>query len=341
MELIVSAFAVVALYVIGVVLLNRLQLAPECDTVDVVDNPSSSLNKEKSLQILTWNIGYAGMGKEADFIFDGGKQLRPRKKEYVYGNLTGIERFLIRHYADFYLFQEVARPSLNTYGIDVSERLRKVLTRCAWCHSTDLKTRLLYRRFGLDIGNSFFSRYTIRRCTRIALPVEPNFILGCFRKHYRLLVSEIETGDSTSLFLINLHLAAFDKDAQVRNAQLKRLRAFILEQYEKGHSIVVGGDWNLRLAPVEFPHQTEDKNLFWIYDLPQQFTPSGWTWAVDQSTPTVRTAHKPFKPGTNYTLIVDGFLCSPNVSVLSVKTADLHFENTDHHPVIVTVKIEV
>jgi len=50
-----------------------------------------------------------------------------------------------------------------------------------------------------------------------------------------------------------------------------------------------GGDWNHRLIKTDFPTTTEEKFLFWIHNLPEDFTPNGWQWALDENVPTVRT----------------------------------------------------
>ena len=103
-----------------------------------------------------------------------------------------------------------------------------------------------------------------------------------------------------------------------------------------GH-VVIGGDWNLRLAPTAFPHNTADRFLFWIRDFPAALTPEGWAWAVDPERPTVRTAHQPYRTGENYRLIIDGFLLSPNVALLDAEADDLDFANADHNPVRIRV----
>lgn len=54
------------------------------------------------LTLVTWNIGYTGMGAEADFVMDLGQQSRPTDKSLVVRNAATI-----------------ARPSWNTHGADV------------------------------------------------------------------------------------------------------------------------------------------------------------------------------------------------------------------------------
>ena len=42
------------------------------------------------ISVLSWNIGYAGLGKEQDFFMDGGTKARPDSRETVDGYLKGI-----------------------------------------------------------------------------------------------------------------------------------------------------------------------------------------------------------------------------------------------------------
>ncbi|HQI05237.1 MAG TPA: endonuclease, partial [bacterium] len=45
-----------------------------------------------NLRILSWNIGYAGLGKDADFFLDGGKSSKPDNVETVRKNLDEIKK---------------------------------------------------------------------------------------------------------------------------------------------------------------------------------------------------------------------------------------------------------
>ena len=102
--------------------------------------------------------------------------------------------------------------------------------------------------------------------------------------------------------------------------------------------MVAGGDWNLRLATTDFPYTTEEKKKAWVRDLPADLIPDGWHWAVDSDTPTNRTLDQPYRPGVNYRSVIDGFLVSPNVEVVGVETRDLDFANSDHNPVLTTLR---
>ena len=70
------------------------------------------------LQILSWNIGYAGLGKESDFFMDGGKNARSADNATVNRYLNGIRDTLLAEAPDLILLQEVDINSSRTYSID-------------------------------------------------------------------------------------------------------------------------------------------------------------------------------------------------------------------------------
>ena len=291
-----------------------------------------------ALSVATWNIGYAGMGKEADFVMDLGKQKRPVSASLVERNMAEIAKQAASLDVDVLFVQEAARPSWNTYHRDVLRAIEDRLPSYGMTFGADIKTRFVPLLFRIEIGNAIFSRVAVEMAERRGLPLEPTFEYGLFRKGYRMHILRLR--GRVNWVLINIHLSTFDSEEDnVRERQLASVLAFAESEYKRGHHVVVGGDWNFRLEPIEFPHTTEKKYLFWIRDLPHKLTPKGWRWGIDPSIATVRTAHKPYVEGENYRLIVDGFLVSPNVSIASIEAMDLGFVHTDHNPVKIHFRV--
>lgn len=315
---------------------NRFARVPSVAQANFATPPAPK-SPGTEVSLVTWNIGYAGMGKDSDFVMDMGSQKRPLSADWVDANLREITRLLPTLDADVYFLQEVARPSYGSHGRDTLAPLMKALPGFGHMFGADIHTRFMPPGLRSRIGNAIFARYPAKEAEYRALPLEPNFTLGIFRKHYRMHIMRL-AGETEWVF-INIHLSAFDsEDHNVREQQVKALFDVAEQEFERGRHVVIGGDWNLRLSPTEFPHKTEPKYLFWIRDFPQDLVPEGWAWGVDSSTPTVRTAQKPYVHGENYRLIIDGFLVSPNVEILSTSAMDLDFAHTDHHPVRITVR---
>ena len=74
--------------------------------------------------------------------------------------------------------------------------------------------------------------------------------------------------------------------------------------------------------------------MFWLKKLPHEKILPGWEIITGPDIATVRTNERPYHKGENYTTIIDGFMVSPNVKTLSVKTIDTDFEYTDHQAVL-------
>lgn len=325
------ALSGLAAWVMAIVLANRLHVPSAIGSAHVTpaarpkDHPAG-----QELSLTTWNIGYAGMGPESDFVMDKGRQLRPPSADLVDRNLKGIVAEIAGQDADVLLLQEAARPSWNNYRRDVLGAIRRSLPDYGGFFAPDAHTRLLPPPWNLRIGNAILARVPIKAAELRALPLEPTFQWGIFRKSYRMQVARLDRG----WVVVNIHLSAFDTEADnVRERQVAEVLRFAQSEYAKGSHVVIGGDWNLRLAANDFPHTTPAAARFWIRDFPQNRVPEGWTWAADPSVPTVRTADKPYVRGENHRLTIDGFLVSPNVEVLEVAGRDLDFQAADHNPV--------
>ena len=65
----------------------------------------------KPIDIISWNIGYCGLGAKHDFFMDGGTMVRPSDKKEVEENLAGVIETLKRYPSDFYFIQEMDKSS--------------------------------------------------------------------------------------------------------------------------------------------------------------------------------------------------------------------------------------
>lgn len=288
------------------------------------------------LQLLSWNIGYAGLGSGSDFFKDLGSSIRPPSPEAVDANLSGIRTAMASIDADLFLFQEMARPSYVTYRRDVLSRLKEDLPNHAANFVPDFRTHFVPRPFSLRIGNASFVRPEAE-IERIVLDGHTErYAAGLASRVYT--VHRIRLDGTVPWTIFNLHLSAFDEsDSGKRETQAQEVIALAEAEWLAGRCVVVGGDWNMRLVPTDFPHDTDPRFQFWIRDLVPDLLPEGWRWIVDRTAPTVRTLHKPFVAGENYVTIVDGWAVSPNVRVEDVKTHDLGFAHSDHNPIYLRV----
>ena len=322
------------LLVVGILALNYFNtgLKSKSGSADNLANAGSTIS------VLNWNIGYAGLGKESDFIVDGGENLLPPSVEIVEKNLAGIQNVLRKNPSDFYLIQEAAEPDMLNLGVDVLGGVKAALPDTDWLFGYGYRTQFIPRSSAVKNGTASFTRVKTNPVELIRLPNEPTRIYGLLQRQYHIQVREFTDADSNAWVVINIHLSAFDEGGNIRVQQYEKLLKIADEYYAEGKRVVIGGDWNMQLTPTDFPHTTKEKDLFWLKILPIEKLSSGWQLVFDPTIATIRTNERPFINGENYTTIIDGYLVSPNVEVVSVTGIDTNFEFTDHQPVLAKFK---
>ena len=285
----------------------------------------------REIEVLSWNLGFGGLGEGAEFYPDGGRRFIPSSRAEVLRYVEGIGAFLQRAGADLFLLQEAARPSAVNRRVDLLAVIEQRLPGRWRAYSPDVS--LAFPR--VSVGLAIFAPGRPRVVERVELPGEKRW------QPFHLLVARFPvTGRRGELVLADMHLSAFDEEAGLRHGQLEAVAGFLREEERRGSYVVLGGDWNLLLADTRFQHTTAQRYLFWVHPLPAGFPPPGWKLAVDERVATVRTLERPYARGENFTAVIDGFLVSPNVSVLSVRTADLDFRFSDHQPVAVRLRLD-
>ncbi len=303
----------------------------------------------KKFSVLTWNIGYAGLDASEDFFMDGGTMSMPKNKEVVQKNVAGIENFIRSHERDFISLQEVDENSARSYGINEISEISKMLKDYFGYYALNYKVNFVPVPVSHPMGNvesgiALFTKYKPFKVERWSFPGDYKWPVNLFQLKRCFIASWYNVKDSSKkLVYVNLHLSAFDKGGTLRKKQLDYLKKFIISEYEKGNYVIVTGDWNNMMPGITLHHfkfTTPLKYLEIYINFPKNWTPKGWKWAYDPSTPSLRSDEKPYVKGENFTTIIDGFLVSPNVKILSVKTFDLNFKYSDHNPVEMEVELE-
>lgn len=97
---------IVGLFAALLIWLTATQLNVKTETAVVTrgDNSTAAFAPGDEVSILSWNIGYAGLGEESDFFMDGGKQTRAPSKAIVEKNMDGIVETV----------QSMARPTSHS-----------------------------------------------------------------------------------------------------------------------------------------------------------------------------------------------------------------------------------
>ncbi|MCR5138368.1 MAG: endonuclease [Oscillospiraceae bacterium] len=289
------------------------------------------------IRVLSWNIGYAGLGKDEDFFMDGGTRARPGDRDTVDSYLRGIGLSIENTASDLVLLQEVDSDSSRTYGIDETVPLARSFSAYAMNYSCPFVPVPFPPMGKVHSGLFTTTDYEIATADRIALPCPFSWPLSTANLKRCLLVTHIPIeGTEQELVLVNLHLEAYD-DGEGKAAQTRQLMDYLQTEYEKGNYVVAGGDFNQIFPGGNNVWPNTHPELWLPTDLETSSLPEGFGFAYDLNVPTCRLLNQPYNPSdtvnTQY-YTIDGFIVSPNVSVTSVETLDLGFEFSDHNPVL-------
>ncbi len=312
------------------------------------DDAVTQIPQGATLDILSWNIGYGGLGAESDFIMDGGENVRAADEPTVNRYLDGINE--VTRAADYsiVLLQEVDTDSSRTFNINEAERLAYGTAFHALnfnCPFVPNPVTYVTDPIGkVTSGLLSISRYRVDKAERVSLPCPFSWPLRIANLKRCLLVSYLPIeGTDKYLVLVNLHLEAYD-DGEGKLAQTQQLRDFIQSEYDKGNYVIAGGDFN-QVFPgslEKYPNTHEELWTPGVLDASLLPAGEGWQYVYDAETPTCRLLNKPYAgPEGEDTqhYVIDGFIISPNVRLEFVKTLDLGFENSDHNPVHIQVTL--
>lgn len=309
---------------------------------------SSTTSQKKvtdTFSLLTWNIGYAGLGKEMDFFYEGGTMVRPTKTQctgYLQHILESIKKV---DSADFIFMQEVDAYSHRTYNIDevaqVEDALPDYHSVFAKNYDVPFVPIPLREPMGqVEAGQLTLSRIIPDSAIRYALPGSYSWPKRLFLLDRCFIHTQFTLPSGKILSLINLHNSAFSDAVEARQKELTEIKKLITNLYAKGQYVIVGGDWNQNPPQFNASLVTDGNKVFAFEHVPESFKPEGWNWAVDQSKATNRNVNEPYLKGRTLTTIIDFFLTSPNVKVISVNAIVNGFEHSDHQPVVLKVKLK-
>lgn len=328
LALILAPILAFALFLLGFTLMDY---RPDAEEELELKGSSSMAQYTDTLSILTWNIGYGGLGAEQDFFFDGGLDVRPNPEMSAY-YLNGILGFLASQRGiDVLMLQEVDKDSRRSYYTDQEAEILKALPGYASSFAYNYKTQFVPEPLREPYGKCMAGLMTLGRVApaearRHALAPDAGWPIGLFMLD-RCFISwryPAYFSDGNDLVLINLHLSAYD-DGTVKKQQMDSLAAYLRAEYALGNRVVAGGDWN-QLAP--------GSTILGVgAPVPVPFPDSGWNWAAAE-TSTNRDLKTGYQPEISLELTIDFFLLSPNLKAVEVKGLNQAFAFSDHEPVL-------
>ena len=309
---------------------------------------------DSTFSIITWNLGYGGLGAKSDFFFgDGGiltsqgKMVRS-PKDYVqeYTNLQ--DEFIKNNPAEFYLFQEVDVDSKRSYFSNQQQRIQTILPD----HESTFAVNYDVKRVAIPVlephnamgkvygGLGTFSRYSNMEATRLQLPGEYEWSTRIFQLDRCIALHRYSLQNRRELVVMNIHNSAYDKGGFIKKEQLKYLKELVLSEYQKGNYVVAGGDWNQ--CPPNFKFDalaTSNPRGHTQINIEEDFLPVDWQWAFDPTVPTNRKVEDVYNSESSFKTIIDFYLLSPNIELVEVKGIDLDFAGSDHQPVFMEFRL--
>jgi exonuclease III len=323
--------------------LSDFQPEPEILILEPSDYSSIS---DSAFTVMTWNLGYAGLGSDMDFFYDGGKQVRT-SEENTKRNLNQIINFIqLQKNVDFFLFQEVDVQAKRSYYINQRDTIEKVLPEYLSLFAENYIVDFVPVPFTEPMGSvraglQTAGKYIPTQSTRYSFPGNFDWPTRIFELDRCFMVNRYQLVNGKELLIINTHNSAFD-DGTLKRQHLDYLIAFLKKEAEKGNYFVVGGDWNQNPPGLDVSRfgNHSDSESFILSMIDKDLFPNKWVWAFDPSTPTNRSNVKPYEKGKSSTTVLDFFLLSPNLKVNFITAIDLNFENSDHQPVIMSFELK-
>jgi len=356
---------VIIVFSFGFILTLHLFEYKPADTTALDIQRSDEINQNVSLnnpiKIITFNTGYASLSQSEDFVMDGGSKAKMDSKEEVQANINGIQSILMNEAADIYLLQEVDTDSKRSYEINQYDIYDDTLE---YASAFAYNYRSIFVPFPLNpsqmmgkvnSGIVTFSSYNITEATRVQLPGSFPWPVRLANLKRALLVTRHPIQDSEKeLVIINVHLSAYD-DGSMRIDELDALQEIILQEKNQGHFVLVGGDFNQSFPSALLSYEDQEtytyKELyalnqddFWeAYPLnPDWYDEHQFQLIADALVPTCRLLHQPYDTevlDNNQYYLIDGFIASDNIDVISYRTLDEHFLYSDHNPVEIIIQL--
>lgn len=303
---------------------------------------SGTLETGTEYTVVSYNIGFGAYESDFGFFMDGGDRARAWSESRLDNNLRNIARVLREADADLYLIQEIDTDSTRSYHIDERPYLVDALDGTAYTFAQNYDSPFLAypvtQMFGkARSGLMTFSKAPVAAAERREVPVESGFtkfldLDRCFSKQ------RIPLANGGELILYNLHLSAYTSDGKIAYEQLEILLSDMQSEYEKGNYCIAVGDFNKDLLGDSSEYfGKSDIEYTWAQPIPDSmFDGRNITLIapIDEANPvpSCRNADGPYHEG-QYTLTIDGFLVTDNVTVVSATVIDTGFAYSDHNPV--------
>jgi len=260
------------------------------------------------------------------------------------GTWTGLTR---DENADITLLQEVDEDSKRSYNINQVSYLDKELGLNSIL-AYNFKVKYIpypWPTLGkVNSGIYTATKHNVDRAERYQMPIPFTFPekLANLKRGFSVIYSKVENSDK-QLVIINAHFDAYDKENKGKIAQTKQLVEFVQKEYKKGNYVLVGADFNQSLKTLSKEEINKVPEDLWrAENFDKSLIPEGFKLVYDESKNSARLNNKPYVSGSEgtYGFIIDGYMVSDNIEVVSVETLGQDYRYSDHNPVRLKYKLK-
>lgn len=323
-------------------------------SIEISNNQTETVSVGSSYTITTYNIGFGAYSQDFSFFMDSGELLDGTKttgkhsvaknKDTVIANTTGAINTINEIAPDFAFFQEVDTRADRSHKVNQYKMIQDNFANYSSASASIFHSGYLFYPLTEPHGASdsviaTISKYKIESGVRKSFPIDESFpakffdLDRCFSA-YTLPIN----GSDKKLVLINLHMSAYDEGGKIREQQLALLSSYLTTQYNLGNYIIAGGDWNHDVADSINSFATKEKVPDWVRTISDDEIPEHFNFAKTTNAPTCRSTDIAYTKNSNgdlvnYTVVVDGFLVSDNITINAVQNIDTQFMYSDHNPV--------
>jgi len=316
------------------------QVTPEIKGNGRVLDPS-----KRDFTFFIWNIGYAGLGREQDFFYDGGKMVMPGWEPCA-RNFDGIKKQLNAiDTVDFIFLQETDVYAKRSWYTDEVAEIAALFPARSMVYATNYDCRFVPVPVHQPMGRvvSGLATWSLFRPLQAEViyfdaffpwPKRMVFLKRCF------IILRFGLDNGKALVIINTHNSAFDSTGALRKRELFMLDSTMRSEYQRGNYVVAGGDWNINPRDFNVSSVISGDRVTGVWPpLEPGFFP-GWQFVFNPVHPTNRNVDMPYQKGVTKTTIIDFYVVSPNIEVKSVATLSQGFEYSDHEPVVMGVRLK-
>lgn len=295
-----------------------------------------------TIKIMSWNIGYAGLGDNMDYFYDGGVKIRDSRERTIQ-NLQDIIAVMKSADADLYFLQEVDKRSHRSYYINELDSLTAHFPDYHLFYAINYKSWFvpipLRNPIGaVDGGLVILSKYTPCRVVRMQYPSKFPFPVSLFNLKRCMLSAYFADSDGNVIMLGNTHSTAFDT-GNMRSKETSFIKDLAYDFNSSGTRFIYGGDWN-QYPPQYDPSKEELENEYYRPELLDTSNVSDLASVVcDFSHHTLRYNDCVYSEQSLQTL-ADFFIVSKGIEPLSVETMNLNYRSSDHNPVVMAVSLK-